>query len=134
MERIQDLANTLLGCNVRLAAPDQLTVHTNKFEDAYSPTSSVVVGLANYFFDNRARIEQSIIIESEEEAAPKKPTNLFGEEMKEDEDLKSAGTKKPITSKKPAAAKKEVNEDKPKEKITLGNIFSTFFASDNDEA
>ncbi|MFB0973892.1 MAG: hypothetical protein QMB59_04915 [Bacteroidales bacterium] len=54
--------------------------------------------------------------------------------MKEDEDLKSAGTKKPITSKKPAAAKKEVNEDKPKEKITLGNIFSTFFASDNDEA
>ena len=134
MERIQDLANALLGCNVRLAAPDQLTVHTNKFEDVYSPSSAVVVGLANYFFDNRSRIEQSIIIENEEEALPKKATNLFGEEIEEEESLKGTAAKKPIVAKKPAPAKRNAAEEKPKEKVTLGTIFNTFFTSDNNEA
>jgi cell division protein FtsA len=128
MDRIQELANSIMGYGVRLGSPETLYVHTNKYEDIYSANSSVVTGLALYYFDNRKGIEEGknikkTIVEVPEKTEQKAPTDLFGNPEDGTEPVR-----KPIQDKKDKQAK--MGQKQPKE--SLKDFWGTFFTSDDN--
>ncbi|MCI2082459.1 MAG: cell division protein FtsA [Bacteroidales bacterium] len=128
MERIQELANQILGYNIRLASPDLQRIHTNRFDEAvYSPNSSVDTGLALYYFENRKRIEESADIEVQYISRPSTQTDLFGYT-----DEKGNGKDTPRKVKKESRTRDK--KEKNTRKGGFKDLFDDIFKSDDNEA
>lgn len=134
MERIQELANAVLGCDIRLGSPDIERVHTNKFDESvYSPNSSTVTGLALYFFENSRRIEESAHVESiHTTTAAEPPKDLFGYDEPQPEDNPKGAARKGAEPRKGAAV--YIGKKEKKKGAGLKNLFSDIIGSDNNEA